>query len=202
MISPKIIHNLLSDVECKILCTFIQQCAAQKLPIKVYSNSSRRTEVSYRDMASGSFRYEAVNVVQRARQRCFTNALILYGKKPLYIEFTLLAGNYCGDSHILHADNKRYDTTINTWVPNHTPDRVFSGLLYLNQGGGLDFQGGNIKFPQYDLTIIPAPGTAVLFPSDENFLHEVEPVISGARYSIASWYTANVTMNEEALVRC
>jgi hypothetical protein len=49
-------------------------------------------------------------------------------------------------------------------------------LLYINE----DYQGGEISFPNENVTIKPEAGSVVIFPS--NLSHEVKTVISGNRY--------------------
>jgi hypothetical protein len=90
-----------------------------------------------------------------------------------------------GDSHIPHADNQR--RKHGRWVPNHTPQRDFTGLVYLNDG----FTGGDLVFPDRDVVIIPKPGLFIGFPSNHKFVHAVPKVLSGKRYSLAVWFTLN-----------
>jgi len=51
-----------------------------------------------------------------------------------------------------------------------------------------DFEGGDLVFPRQGLRIRPEPGMLVLFPSGIAFPHEAEPVKTGTRYAIVSWY--------------
>jgi SM-20-related protein len=71
-------------------------------------------------------------------------------------------------------------------------DRQISIVLFLNR----DYEGGDLTF--YELIegtawqdkgfpCDAAPGLVVAFRSDQ--LHEVTPVISGERFTIASWYS-------------
>jgi hypothetical protein len=53
---------------------------------------------------------------------------------------------------------------------------AFSLVLYLND----DYEGGEIKFKDYNITIKPKAGSLVIFPS--NMIHEVLPVKNGIRY--------------------
>jgi predicted 2-oxoglutarate/Fe(II)-dependent dioxygenase YbiX len=89
------------------------------------------------------------------------------------------------DSHIAHADNERIEH--GRWVPNHTPQRDYTGLAYLND----DFTGGELVFPDLDVVIVPKAGLLVVFPSDHEFVHAVPKVLSGKRYSLPVWFTVN-----------
>jgi predicted 2-oxoglutarate/Fe(II)-dependent dioxygenase YbiX len=100
----------------------------------------------------------------------------------------MLQGNYPGDGHTRHADNRRYDEVNRKWVPNHTPQRIITSGIYLNHCG-IDFTGGELVFSVLNKKVPPQPGLLVAYPSDERFEHEVPPVQSGARYSILLWFT-------------
>ena len=52
----------------------------------------------------------------------------------------------------------------------------------MNLREGLDFPDLNIK-------VRPKPGMMVAFPSNRHYLHGVEPVTRGHRYSIVTWKT-------------
>ncbi len=71
---------------------------------------------------------------------------------------------------------------------NHIDDgggnfRRVSTVYYLND----DYEGGELSFPQFDINLKPEAGDMILFPSSFVYSHSVKPVISGNRYSIASW---------------
>ena len=64
-----------------------------------------------------------------------------------------------------------------------TIDRDLSTVLFLND----DFEGGYFSFPDLRIKIKPEPGLLVTFPSSRYFKHQVEPVISGNRYTLVTW---------------
>jgi hypothetical protein len=103
----------------------------------------------------------------------------------LIVESVFLACLWPGDSHIPHADNEREEH--GRWLPNHTPQRDYTALIYLNN----DFTGGELVFPDRDVVIIPKPGLFVGFPSNHKFVHAVPNVFSGKRYSLPVWFTMN-----------
>ena len=55
---------------------------------------------------------------------------------------------------------------------------AFSLVAYIND----DYEGGEIHFPNQNVTIKPKAGSLIMFPSQQPFLHEVKPIISGTRY--------------------
>lgn len=98
-------------------------------------------------------------------------------------EYTLLSKMMPGDSHALHADNETLDGE-----PNHTPWRTHVALIYLNTCH-IDFEGGQLCFPDFDLEISPVIGTLVTFPCSAAFKHSVSEIKKGSRYSLAMWFT-------------
>lgn len=106
---------------------------------------------------------------------------------PSFIEFTLLTEMKDGDAHALHADNEKR-TLDGEWIPNHTPWRDCTALLYLNTSG-VDYTGGVLHFPRRGQTVTPAAGTLVGFTCGRDDQHEVTRVSGGSRYSVAVWTT-------------
>ena len=66
-----------------------------------------------------------------------------------------------------------------------TVDRDLSMVLYLND----EFEGGDFVFPNLHIRIRPEPGLLVCFPSNRHYIHGVEPVTKGSRYSMVTWMT-------------
>jgi hypothetical protein len=62
-------------------------------------------------------------------------------------------------------------------------DRDISVVYFLND----DFEGGELVFPELDLTVKPEAGTMICFPATHQYLHGVNPVISGHRYTMVTW---------------
>lgn len=106
-------------------------------------------------------------------------------RPPLYLETLLIAMLPKGRDIAGHADNEKF--TGRRWVRNHTPERCYTAILYLNS----DFQGGELCFEALGLNIKPRAGLLVAFPSDHRFIHSVGIVTRGYRYSMALWYTRN-----------
>lgn len=61
---------------------------------------------------------------------------------------------------------------------------VMSAVVYLND----DYEGGELNFPEQNVTIKPKAGSIIVFPSTAPFYHQSLPVISGVKYiSPAFW---------------
>jgi hypothetical protein len=65
---------------------------------------------------------------------------------------------------------------------DHGPAYVctVSVVAYLND----DYEGGEIYFPRFNLTIKPEPGDVLIFPSTYIYEHASQPMKSGTKYSI------------------
>lgn len=58
-------------------------------------------------------------------------------------------------------------------------------LIYLNN----DYEGGEIYFPELDISIKPKAGDLVCFPDTPDFIHGVRPISKGIRYTTPRWFT-------------
>lgn len=61
--------------------------------------------------------------------------------------------------------------------------RYLSAVLYLND----NYEGGQIEFVNFNITIKPTAGTLLLFPSNYAYRHKAHPVTSGTKYAIVTW---------------
>lgn len=73
--------------------------------------------------------------------------------------------------------NKHVDTLSSE--ANH-----IASVYYIND----DYTGGEINFPDYNLKIKPKANSLVIFPGNENYLHEVLTIQDGSRYSSSMWF--------------
>jgi predicted 2-oxoglutarate/Fe(II)-dependent dioxygenase YbiX len=99
--------------------------------------------------------------------------------EPLQILHYGIGGHYIPhvDAETLYRD----DTGLAMW--EKTLDRDLSIVYFLND----DFEGGELVFPALEQVIRPRAGTMVCFPSDHNFIHGVNPVTEGHRYTVVTW---------------
>lgn len=109
-----------------------------------------------------------------------------YGEGP----FTRFEGGLVklveGASNGLHSDVYNTDGTKYD-VDGRDTELKYSALLYLSEYGK-DFTGGQLCFPNQNVTIRPKRGLLVFFPGDLEHLHEVKPVTSGERYAIVMFF--------------
>lgn len=104
-----------------------------------------------------------------------------FNKPAGYLESVFLQRKGPKDIIEPHYDNVRLDGK----TPNHTAYRTMSSLFYLSKWGG----GGEIVFPDQGRKIMPSAGSFLAFPSGHPYLHYVEPVVAGLRYSAPVWFT-------------
>jgi hypothetical protein len=121
----------------------------------------------------------------------------LVDKKTLYIANSILMAFEMCTERYLEARNlnkKDYNlnldqVTIKAWNQGQSmgphfdgqdgnKDLAFSLVTYIND----DYEGGEISFPNHNVTIKPKAGSLIMFPSQQPFIHEVKPIISGTRY--------------------
>ena len=72
------------------------------------------------------------------------------------------------------------------WLPNHTPTRSYTNILYLND----DFKGGETHFPNFGVQCKPKAGTLLMFKSDEVHEHGVRPVEINSRFNMSAWFSS------------
>lgn len=85
-----------------------------------------------------------------------------------YEAFNFVKYEGAGTHFKIHADHgPTYVTTV-------------SIVVYLND----DYEGGEIWFPRFDLSIKPKAGDIVVFPSTYIYEHASQDMISGTKYSV------------------
>lgn len=100
----------------------------------------------------------------------------MYPMEPLeYWESINLVKYYPGNHFQMHADD------------GASYKSVVSLVGYLND----DYDGGEISFPAYDITVKPEKGDLVIFPSNYMFMHRAMPVTSGVKYSVVTMLDYN-----------
>jgi len=110
-----------------------------------------------------------------------------------------------GESQEVHADNElvtgefislQYITDENQNIdeseyslPNDFVD--FSSVFYIND----DYEGGELFFPEYDIKIKAKSGSFITWPSNAKYLHGINKVINGYRYTVPSmWYSEKAVL--------
>jgi predicted 2-oxoglutarate/Fe(II)-dependent dioxygenase YbiX len=125
---------------------------------------------------------DKLSAIDEANIRAFINSF--YGVEVRDREPSQILHYGVGGHYIAHVDAEtlyKDDSGLEMW--EKTLDRDLSIVYFLND----DFAGGELVFPALELVIKPAAGTLVCFPSDHHYIHAVNPVTSGHRYTIVTW---------------
>jgi predicted 2-oxoglutarate/Fe(II)-dependent dioxygenase YbiX len=81
-----------------------------------------------------------------------------------------------GSYNTPHADNCIIDNGVVTRVKDWT----HSGIIFLNN----NFTGGELIYPEQGCVFLPTVGTMVITPAGEDYVHYVNPVLSGERFTL------------------
>lgn len=162
------------------------------------------------ERAHGRLSIETVRARGEAADRRLVDAVVdrilallrrIYRLPDLRLDYAALVRLEAGHAHARHADNAVYDCphggipvhrwhrdecAAGRWRPlDGCGHRDVSAVLYLNG----DFVGGELFFEQHRLVVTPEGGLLATFPANAAFLHEVLPIESGVRHTLALWAT-------------
>lgn len=91
-----------------------------------------------------------------------------------------------GAENPLHSDSTKLDGS--PWRDDGIPEELeYSALLYLNTYG-IDYEGGELYFPNQDMLIKPKKSQLVFFKGDVEHIHEVRKVTSGVRKNFVFFF--------------
>ena len=119
-----------------------------------------------------------------------------YGVEILESEIPQILSYDIGGHYKPHIDGESlWKTPDGDLIWKKSTNRDLSIIFYLND----DFEGGDFIFPEHKIRVRPDPGMLVCFPSNHHYLHGVEPVTKGKRYSIVCWASVKgfKTMEEQ-----
>jgi predicted 2-oxoglutarate/Fe(II)-dependent dioxygenase YbiX len=183
--------NAIGAADLQFLANDVRQARMSDSLVSDFEGEAREGEVEWvvdtkiRDTQevdlSGAVGRKLDSIVE-AGVRAFINPF--YGvqvrdREPLRILHYGVGGHYIPhvDAETLYKD----DIGLEMW--EKTLDRDLSIVCFLND----DFAGGELVFPGLGLTIKPEAGTLVCFPSDHHYVHGVNAVTSGHRYTLVTW---------------
>ncbi len=100
-------------------------------------------------------------------------------QKPIYADSYMAAKWTVGNKQYPHSDSH-----LNIGIPNDTPWRKYSSVLYLND----ECTGGHTYFPDHGITIEPKKGRLTLFDSGLEYKHGVSEVTEGVRKNLIAFW--------------
>ena len=149
-------------------------------PVKIDTNVRDVLHVDY-DPILPEIKDLMDNVVHRLINP-FYNFKINTSEPPQFLKYEV------GGHYKPHYDGvARWRNPDGTEIWKKTSDRDLSAVIFLND----EFEGGEFVFPDLRIRIRPEPGLMVCFPSTEDYLHQVEPVTKGTRYSLVTWFAVS-----------
>ena len=180
-----VFENYLDRSVTEELVAFAEQQKRDRLLVidKEASDADHIVKVEHEQRVSdrvnmGDYQDKVVQIVKSAfvdlTQKCLQRELD-------WIETPQVLHYETGGTYQAHADSENMDLNTRTW--SKVMDRDMSLLIYLNE----DFKGGTLYFDKFNYRLQPKPGMAILFPSDNRYMHAAEEVTSGVRYVIVSW---------------
>jgi 2OG-Fe(II) oxygenase superfamily len=172
------IQNAVSDDDCRLLTRIYDRLA----PLATVKDYTGHPVVYWEQFCGAADAAEIMRCLVDEFLRSISTQLRF--ADPLYPETVILAALAAGGYHSQHADNCRQNEQ-GDWVANHTPNRDVSAIYYLNDA----FDDGEIIFQRQQLAVKPRGGLLVAFRSGADHIHEVLPVRSGVRYTMAVWFT-------------
>jgi len=93
----------------------------------------------------------------------------------------------------VHSDNSNNDGDPNAFEINK-----YVAILYLND----DYEGGNLYFPDHDISFKPNAYSLYTFPGGVENLHGVSEITKGTRYTMVSfWDFADLEYDEATIER-
>lgn len=120
-------------------------------------------------------------------------------QKTLYVVNSLtMAAEMCFDRYASGRglDKSRYGLNLDSvqfkkWNAGQSMGPHFDGQdgdasLAISMVGYIndDYEGGEISFPDHNITIKPKAGSLIVFPSQLPFIHQVNIIKSGVRYMV------------------
>jgi hypothetical protein len=165
----KVIHNFLTEEEIDYVLSDIEsrpfvRFAAQK--------DNDGNALNYMHRYNGL--PDRYNLVAKVKEEIYS----LYGLEKEKIrekQTDLSVVEWTEGSYLsLHVDDLGYITD------NHLPVHI-----YLND----DYEGGELNFQTFGLSIRPKKGDMIVFPGNMHYPHELTKILSGTRYTLAVWFT-------------
>jgi hypothetical protein len=172
----RVVEDFLSPDECETLLAFARQ------PDAPWALDGNPGDTWYaRKIHPFSLPPPILTLMERIRVRAARHIKADYAIADRVFADTLQLVRWRpGDSQLPHADCENFDGR-----PHPFPWRAFASIIYLND----EYEGGQLFFPGLGLRPHTPPGTLAYFPSTRDYVHGVEEVTAGTRYTLACFYT-------------
>lgn len=163
--------------QIKIVKSFMK-----KEDAKMIADYSRSVDSSFTEFGNGEKEFTFHSSFQDPNIQSLLN---VYGE--LVLKFVM--ENYLGpfedyDNSKTHIARFAKGEGMHEHFDSTKPNDIAT-LIYLNN----DYSGGEIYFPDYDISVKPDDGDLVCFPDTPDFVHGVRPITDGVRYTAPRWFT-------------
>lgn len=176
---PYFFKNILQDIDIQNIISYINNNSDDFGELKDNDYWSGRT-LYYNGLADNGIQ----KLILRATQygsKILLDTISTENSKQIYCEHLSIARWPKGYELLPHADAENPPG-----FPKHPyPWRDFAMITFLNN----NFEGGLLYFPNQKIDIVPKPGYTIIFPGTLEYLHGVTKILSGTRYTIASFWT-------------
>lgn len=148
------------------------------------ASNNQSVEYGYvKNIMKSSLNEEVDDLFSKRRSLYIINSLLMSVEMcfKLYMHgHNLNQEDYILDTHILPIKKWNVGQSMGPHCDNYDghSNLAFSMVVYLND----KYEGGEINFPNHNITIKPKAGSVIMFPSHEPFLHQVLPIKNGNRY--------------------
>lgn len=149
------------------------------------------SDVDWKDALVGRNDEEDSSGVSKDIRHASTKGLKLHADKinKLVSEYV---SDYCEENGLADLEQDSYALvryTEGQFFSEHSDggefiSRRLSMVIYLND----DYEGGEISFTKFRMTLKPKAGTLVLFPSTEEYSHAAQPVVAGTKYALIGFW--------------
>jgi predicted 2-oxoglutarate/Fe(II)-dependent dioxygenase YbiX len=183
--------NAIAADDLKLLMSYVQQAPMADSLVSNFEDEAQDEDVEWvvnRNVRHTQEVQLSTEVAQKLRRidaasiAAFINPFYGINIRETELPHILHYGE--GGHYIPHVDAETlYKDDIGLEMWEKTLDRDLSVVYFLND----DFEGGELVFPAFDLKIKPEAGMLVCFPSDHHYIHGVNAVTSGQRYTIVNW---------------
>lgn len=112
--------------------------------------------------------------------------------REVYANVTYVLKALPGWDHPVHSDSGE-----DTPAEDQFGHRDFGTVVYLSD----NFTGGEIYYPEFNVSIMPKPRSLAIHPGDHEHRHGVRALESGVRYSLVTFWTYDQSRESENLIR-
>ena len=156
-----IVDNFLSDEEYRTLSYFVNNSN------QIWIKEPWTTERTHKEAIPENILELLKKIFQTARINCID-----------YYDIDIEANDNFMGEYLLTKWSKGSKMTphIDTDAQKH---QHIVCMYYIND----NYKGGELEFPDYNLTIKPKSNSLIMFPGNENYVHGVLEVLEGFRYT-------------------